>query len=120
MFEYKVIICDNTGIIKEDNSFTKAERKVVAENDKLIVIDDIYFTRIEKVDRKLGYSLYPILNEPIISIYTNDSCWGNRLTYTLYTENGNVKPAKIRREIEKEIAKKFGFFVSNIDLSFIK
>lgn len=119
MFEYKVIVCDKTGIIKDENSFTKTERNIVAENDKLIVIDDDYFSRIEKVGKK-QYALYPALDEPSISIYANDSCWGNRLSYVLHTFSGTIKPAKIRRDIEKEVVKKFGFFVKDMNLDFIK
>jgi len=112
---YHVELSDGTGIIKGGNVFEVNELNVLGENHRNIVVDDVDFTTIRKDKDKY----YTCLDQPSICIYCNDNCWGNRVTYRLYTAS-TKKAATIRKEIEREIDKKIGFFRSGVDLSFIK
>lgn len=115
---YYAEISDGTGIIRGDNKFIVKERNVIGENDINIVVDDLYFTTVKKVrDKYDDYST--CIGIASIHIHNNDRTWGNNIRYTLYTYNH--KPAKkIKAEIEREIKKKFGFFLGKLDLSIIK
>ena len=115
---YSVTIRDGSGIFEKQDTFTMIELDVLAENDRYMVVDDRHYTTIDKlpVDK---YSLYSGLNKHSIGIYSQDSCYGNAVHYILYS-TATKKASTIRKEIEKEITKKFGFFTGKIDLSFIK
>lgn len=113
---YLVEVTDpkSAGIIGPKQEFKVTELNVVAENDRYIAVDDFCFTSVRK--EKSRYDT--CLEQPRISLTANDSVWGSRIMYSLYT--GKTKRAStIRKEIEAEVAKKYGFFLGQIDLSFI-
>lgn len=114
---YRVEVADrlNPGLFGAEQKFEVTELNVIAENDKYIAIDDYRFTSLHK-DSKYKYDT--CLNKVAISLFANDSCWGTRITYSLYTDK-TKRASTIKREIEAEIAKKYGFFLGKIDLSFI-
>lgn len=114
---YRVEVTDrsNPGILGAEQKFEVTELNVIAENDRYIAVDDYCFTSIRK-DSKYEYDTR--LNKPSIGLHANDSCWGNRIRYSLYTDT-TKRASTIKREIEAAIAKKYGFFLGAIDLSFI-
>lgn len=114
---YRVEVTDrlNPGILGAEQKFEVTELNVIAENDRYIAVDDYCFTSIRK-DSKYEYDTR--LNKASIGLHANDSCWGNRIRYSLYTD-ATKRASTIRREIEAAIAKKYGFFLGKIDLSFI-
>jgi hypothetical protein len=103
------------GILGCEQRFTCSEFNVIAENERYIAIDDHCFTSIHKESK---WQHDTRLNKPSISLFSRDSVWGNRITYRLYADKPK-RASTIKREIEAEIAKKFGFFLGKIDLSFI-
>lgn len=113
---YRVEVTDrlNPGIIGPKQEFQVTEFNVIAENDRYLAIDDYRFTSLRKDKSKYDICL----NQVSINLYANDSCWGNRITYSLYTDR-TKRASTIRKEIEAEIAKKYGFFLGQIDLAFI-
>lgn len=114
---YYVEISDGKGLISGNNRLDITELEIIGENERYMVVNDHRFTTIDKEAAKYG------LGEPLeresISISANDSVWGNRVTYSLYTFS-KKRAASIRKAIEKEIQKRFGFFIAGIDLSVIK
>lgn len=114
---YRVEVTDprNAGIIGPQKEFRVTELNVVAENDRYIAVDDFCFTSVRKEKSKYD----TCLEQPKISLTANDSCWGNRIMYSLYTEK-TKRASTIRKEIEAEIAKKYGFFLGQISLDFIE
>ena len=114
---YHVEISDGTGIMRRaKNEFTRTEYRVIGENDINLVIDNLHFTTVRKNKSKYHS---PCLDHPSICLNFNDSVWGNRITYHLYTFN-TKKASIICKEIEKKIQKEFGFFIGKLDLSAIK
>ncbi len=113
---YRVDVTDKqrAGIIGPEQKFEVKEFNVIGENDQNLVIDDLHFTTLSQ--KKRSYSTN--LDDPSIHLYANDTVWGNRITYSLYTEK-NKHASTIKKEIEAEVAKKYGFFSRGIDLSFI-
>lgn len=112
---YRVEISDSTGLISPKNEFTVTEYDVIGENESNLVINDRNFTTISKTPSDYKTSL----DQKSISLYTADSCWGNRVFYSFYSF-GDKKPSAIKKEIERAIMKKFGFFISGINLNVIK
>lgn len=112
---YYIEIADSTGIIGAKNEFVVTEFNVIGENAQNMVIDDLHFTTISKTPKDYNTSL----DQKSISITVGDNVWGNRVTYSLYTF-GEKKANAIKKEIEKAILKKVGFFIGGIDLSIIK
>lgn len=114
---YRVEVTDprNPGLLGAEQKFQVTELNVVAENDRYIAVDDYRFTSLCK-DSKYKYET--CLNKVEISLHSNDTCWGNRISYSLYTD-ATKRASAIKREIEAAIAKKYGFFLGKIDLSFI-
>lgn len=112
---YTVEISDASGIIGPKNEFKVVQHTVIAENDDYLVIDDRRFTTL----KKSASDYETVLGKPGISLSANDSVWGNRIGYSVYTE-GVVKAATIRKEIDKAIRKKFGFYIGGLDLSCVK
>lgn len=111
---YYVEISDG-GMLSTSNRFEFNEHEVIGENDLNIVIDDINFTTISKKKREYRTSL----DNVYINLYVSDKVFGNRVIYNFYSyEQKNAKT--IKSEIEKEIKRKFGFFINGIDLSIIK
>lgn len=113
---YRVEVTDpkSAGIIGPQQKFEVTEFNVIAENDRYLVIDDYRFTSLRKEKSKYD----TCLEQVSIHLSANDSVWGNRITYSLYTVK-TKRASTIRKEIEAEIAKKYGFFLGKIDLSFI-
>lgn len=111
---YKVEISDRTGIIKDRNTFAMTTHNILGENEKCLVIDDASFTTIRLAKDKYQ----TCLNQPAIRITTGDSCFGNSIWYDLYTFEAK-RAATIKKDIEREITKRFGFFVNGLDLSII-
>lgn len=113
---YRVEVTDpaNPGIIGRDKKFEVTAFDVIGENDKYVAINDYRFTSIRK--EKSDWDA--CLDKPSISLYANDTCWGTRVTYSLYTEK-TKRSSTIKKEIEAAIEKKYGFFARGFDLSFI-
>ncbi len=113
---YRVDVTDpsNPGIIGREQRFEVTAFDVIGENDKYIAIDNYAFTSIRK--EKCDWDA--CLDKPSIHLYANDTCWGTRVTYSLYTEK-TKRAATIKKEIEAAIEKKYGFFARGFDLSFI-
>ncbi len=112
---YKVEISDGSGILGSENKFQKKILNVIGENKTNFVVDDEHFTTV----RKLKCTYLTSLDEREISISNNDSCFGNRISYTLFTYT-NKRAKTIRKEIEEEVERRFGFFTGRLDLSVIK
>lgn len=113
---YRVEVTDplNAGVFGSDKKFEVQEFNVIGENDKYIAIDDYRFTSIRK--EKCDWDT--CLDKPSISLHANDSVYGTRVSYTLYTMK-TKRAATIKKEIEAAIEKKYGFFARGFDLSFI-
>lgn len=112
---YVVEISDGSGVLDAKNEFRVDQHQVLAQNDDYLVIDDRRFTTLKKGDSDYE----TCMDKPSISTAANDSCWGNRIWYSLYTER-EVKAAAIRKEIEKAVKKKYGFFIGNLNLDIVK
>lgn len=104
----------NTGIVGGDKKFEKQEFDVIGENNNYIAINDHRFTSLRKEKSEWD----TCLDKPSISLHANDSCWGTRVLYSLYTEKSK-RASTIKKEIEAAIEKKYGFFARGFDLSFI-
>lgn len=116
IYYYKVEISDNSGVLGLRNEFNMTEYEVIAQNDSYLVINDFAFTTLSKSDKK---SFYDCIGKHRIRLYANDKIWGNAIYYTEYSEKP-IKASTIRSRIEKEILKKYSFFLGQIDLSVIK
>ena len=116
IYHHYVEIADASGILGAANKFSVTALDVLAENDRFMVVNDAYFTTLDKTAAKYGVG--SPLGKEKISTSANDSVWGNRITYSLYSEK-RKKADTIRRAIEREIEKRFGFFARGIDLSVI-
>lgn len=116
LFYHRVEISDGTGIIRHADGFLVSEVAVVAESEKQIVVAGAYGMFV--VIRKAKVQFDTCLDKEYIGIDTHDSVWGNRVTYTLYSYK-KKRATSIRKAIEAEIKRKFGFFVNGIDLSCI-
>lgn len=115
--KYTVTISDGTGIISGENEFKVEKFSVVGENDTFLVIDDARFTSMKKRSDKYS-SFETILNKPHIGFSVNDKVWGNRISYTLYTDK-TKRASSIKSEIERRVEKEYGFFLRGLDLSFV-
>jgi len=113
---YHVEVTDpsNPGIIGAKKEFERQEFNVIGENAKYIVVDNYAFTSLRK--EKSDWDA--CLDKPSISLHANDSCWGTRVSYTLFTQK-TKRASTIKKEIEAAIEKKYGFFARGFDLSFI-
>ena len=105
----------NSGILGASNKFDVTELNVIAENDRYIAVDDFRFTSIRKEGDS---SLDSVLNKPSISLHANDHIWGDRISYTLYT-NRVRRAFTIKKQIEAAIVKKYGFYLNSVDLSLL-
>lgn len=114
---YRVEVTDpmNPGILGGERKFQTTSFNVIGENESRLVIDNEFFTTIRK--EKADYDT--CLDKPSISLHANDSCWGTRVSYTLFTEK-TKRASTIKKEIEAAIEKKYGFFARGFDLSFIE
>jgi hypothetical protein len=113
---YRVEVTDprNSGIIGPEKKFEAMELNVIGENEHCLAVDNAWFTTIKK--KKCDWDT--CLDQPSISLHANDSCWGTRVTYSLYTEK-TKRASTIKKEIEAAIEKKYGFFAKGFDLAFI-
>jgi hypothetical protein len=113
---YQVEVADpaNPGIIGRAKKFEVKAFDVIGENDKYIAINDYGFTSIRK--EKCDWDA--CLDKPSISLHANNTVWGTRVAYSLYTEK-TKRASTIKKEIEAAIEKKYGFFARGLDLSFI-
>lgn len=112
---YVVEISDGSGVVNAKNEFRIDQRQVIAENEEYLVIDDLRFTTLKK-----GNSDYEsCMDKPSISTAANDSCWGNRIWYSLYTDR-KVNAETIRKEIDKAVKNKYGFFMGSLNLDIVK
>ena len=113
---YKVEVTDpaNPGIIWRDKKIEVTAYDVIGENDKYIAINDYRFTSLRK--EKSDWDA--CLDKPSISLHANETVWGTRVMYSLYTEK-TKRASTIKKEIEAAIEKKYGFFARGFDLSFI-
>jgi hypothetical protein len=118
IYHYSVESGDGSGIISASKGFDVKKLSVIGENDEYMAVDDYRFSTIKKKAERGSVQIDSILNRPSISIQNNDSCWGNRIWFSLYSEE-KVTAKFIRRAIEKEIEKRFGYFTGKVDLSFI-
>lgn len=118
IYYYDVESADGSGIISKVQKFDVEHLSIIAENDRYFAVNDARFSTIEKESDKDRCRIYPVLNEPTISINNSDRVWGNRIHYTMFSDKP-VTPASIKKKIEREIEKKFGYFIGKIDLSFI-
>jgi hypothetical protein len=119
IYLHHVDVLDGKGAIRGRSKYDVVELNVIGENERFIVIDDAYFTTIEKAGKKDEFRVYPLLNIHSTSVFCNDSTWGSGVWYKLYSYE-RVSPSKIRADIRAAIKKKVGFFMDKIDLSFIK
>jgi hypothetical protein len=113
---YRVDVTSPTdgGIMGADKKFDRQTFSVIGENNEYLAIDDHRFTSI----RKKHCDWDTCLDKPSIGLHANDSVWGTRVTYSLYTEK-TKRAGTIKKEIEAAIQKKYGFFARGFDLSFI-
>lgn len=116
IFHHHVEISDGGGIIGEKNEFKVIELDVLAENDQFLVVNDLYFTTLNKSGSK--YSVGSPLGRASIHIATGDSVWGNGIIYSLFSAS-RKRATSIRNAIENEVQKRFGFFGKSLDLSVI-
>jgi hypothetical protein len=114
---YHVEVTDpsNSGIIGAKKSFEAMKLNVIGENERCLVVDNAWFTTIKK--KKCDWDI--CLDKPGIGLHANDTVWGTRVTYSLYTKK-TKRASTIKKEIEAAIEKKYGFFARGFDLSFIK
>jgi hypothetical protein len=112
---YYVEITDGTGLIRGENKFGMKPLTVIGENNLYMVVDDYTFTTICKEKQSYRESL----DVPNISACAKDTCWGSRITYSLYTTK-RKRAATIRKEIDEVVRDKFGFYLNGLDLSIIK
>jgi hypothetical protein len=112
---YEIEIILKTGIIKDKlgANYSQEKIEILAENDDYICLNDWRFNSVHKKSCSYDSSL----NKPSISSDTNNSCFGTRINYMLYSDKKKRK-STIKREIAEYIADKFGCF-ADIDLSFL-
>ena len=117
IFHYRVEISDSKGVLGPKNEFVIEELEIIGENDRYMVLNDRVFTTIDKEGKK--YCIGSPLNREEIGLSANDSTWGNRISYSLYTFKKKTA-ASIRKAIEEEVINRFGFFMGGLDLSIIQ
>jgi len=106
----------------KESSYTVEELEVAAENDKYIIIDDWYFSRVCKESKHNEHQ--HCVEKPRTNVFTISKgicgeMYGTGASYTLYTY-GTKRPATIRKAIEKAIQDEYGAFMGKVDLGFIK
>lgn len=116
LFYHRVQIYKKPTPSYRKDKFEITEVEILAENDHLIIINNYHFTRLEK---KGSGICHPIPNRERIDIRCKDDILGDGVFYTLYSDKKS-RPSTIKLHIEKEIYKKFGWLVNDIDLSIIK
>lgn len=115
ILHYRVVISDKTGLICDENEFIVENLNIIGENEINIVVDDLSFTTIKKEKHKY----FTCVGKKEICLSANDSIWGNRITYSLYTF-ATKKASTIKKEIKEAVLAKFGFFITSLNLDCIK
>lgn len=92
---------------------------ILGENEKYIVFNDSYFTKIEKESSK--YNSYSVINKVCISDYTNDTFWQKYygdFSITMYTDTISLKVIenRINKEFNKFIQDKVGRYMMASDI----
>lgn len=101
----------------QEDKFEVKPLKIIAQNDRYIVLDTPFFCKIEK-PHKERHTLNGVLNRPHIRF--KDPCSHEGVFYTLYTDKSK-RPSTIQKEIEKEAHKRYGWlFTEELDLSILK
>lgn len=98
---------------KYKDVFEQTVVDVALQNEKYMIIDDDYFTKISFANEYVCLSL----NKPSIFLSPNEDLLAN-ISYTLYSDRKR-RASTIRKEIDSEIKKKYGNFFK-ADLSIIK
>lgn len=118
IYHHCVEITDGRGIIKCADGYKVSSVPVVAENEKQLVAEvSGRFVVVEK-KRSNHDSFSTCLGRESIGISTADRVWGNRISYTLFSEK-RKRASSIKNEIAAAIQEKLGFFLNGIDLSCI-
>ena len=111
----QVTIVFKQGIVTRKTEARRDSIKIIGENENFICLDDDFFTAVAKGK---AYSVtHSRIEKPSIHFYVNDSCFGTRIRYTLYTEKKTRKQT-IKNQIKAAIDEKFGCLF-NADLSII-
>jgi hypothetical protein len=118
IYHYEVEVMDGSGVLSAEKRFDVIKLNVVGENDEYLAVDNRHFSTIQKKLERGDHPIYDVLGRCSISIYNADNCWGNRIWLSLFVESP-VTSKFIKRAIEKEIEKRFGYFTGKVDLSFI-
>lgn len=87
------------------------EVSVGLENEEYIVLNDTYFTKLQKIKSK-SFNMYTPIGHCVISDYSNNKSWERCMYFmsiTLYT-SGSLKVAErlINKELNKHIQSKCG------------
>jgi hypothetical protein len=93
--------------------------EILGENEKYIVFNDSYFTKIEKVTSK--HCRYNYLNKVHINDHTNDTFWQKYygdFSITVYTDIESLKVIenRINKEFNKFIKEKVGRYMMASDI----
>ena len=100
----------------DNDIFLREEKNVLASNEKYMVLDDHYFTRLEING---GGYLNPVLNKQNIGLYMNKGCFNDHVWYSFYSTKKKT-PRSIKKVIEKFINKEYSWLVKHIDLGVVK
>jgi len=109
------------GTVKEK---TVEDVQVLGENERYIVLNDAYFTKLQQKKEK-DYNVCSVVNTCSISDYTNDTFWQKYygdFSIRMYTTEGNMKTIEkqINREFIKFIRGKIGKYMVYSDCLDIK
>jgi len=98
-----------------EDKFTVEELTPLAENDKYIIFNDWFFTKIEKSGD--GYC-HNVLNRP--AIHFKDCLSAKGIFYTLYSTR-KTRIDTIERQIRDKAEKEYGYlFAKKLKLSILK
>ena len=109
------------GTVKET---TVEDVEVLGENERYIVLNDPYFTKIQQKKEK-DYNACSVVNTCSISDYTNDTFWNKYygdFSIHMYTTEDNMKTIEkqVNREFIKFIRGKIGKYMAYNDCLDIK
>lgn len=98
--------------------------EVLAENERYIILNDSYFTKLQQKKEK-DYNSCSIVNICSISDYTNDTFWKKYygdFSIRMYTTEDNMKTIEkqVNREFIKFIRGKIGKYMAYNDCLDIK
>ena len=109
------------GTVKEK---TVEDVEVLGENERYIVLNDSYFTKLQQKKEK-DYNVCSVVNTCSISDYTDDTFWQKYygdFSIRMYTTEDNMKTIEkqINREFIKFIRGKIGKYMAYNDCLDIK